>query len=267
METPNNLPVEQSSEGSDRTKKLKSSLDDCLAVRRVLEKELALALEASDIADAEMQHFIYAVGHDLRTPLRSISSYAKLLQRQFADDQETSELTGFILDGAAEMNTLIEDLLRYSRTGGTPRRTTINLHAIVQFALMNLQPQINETSAEIKLGELPELAVDESQCVQLFQQLIGNALKFRGAEVPKIEVAAEEQADGFVVSVRDNGPGIEPQYHETVFIPFKRLPGREVPGTGLGLSICQKIVRAHGGKIWVESDGAHGSTFKFTVPF
>jgi light-regulated signal transduction histidine kinase (bacteriophytochrome) len=266
MDTPNNLPVEQS-DGLDRSKKLKSSLEECLAVRRVLEKELALALETADMADAEMQHFIYAVGHDLRTPLRSISSYAKLLQRQFAEDKETSELTGFILDGAAEMNTLIEDLLKYSRTGGTPRRTTINLNAIVQFALMNLQTQIKETNAQIKLGELPELAVDESQCVQLFQQLIGNAIKFRGAAVPKVEVTAEEQADGFVISVRDNGPGIESQYHETVFIPFKRLHGREVPGTGLGLSICQKIVRAHGGKIWVESDGANGSTFKFTMPF
>lgn len=254
-------------DGLRRNEQLERSLNDCLAVRKVLENELALAVEAADHAAKEMQHFIYAVGHDLRTPLRGISSYAQLLQRQYAQDQETSELTGFILDGANEMNVLIEDLLKYSRTGGPPKRTTINLTAIVQFALMNLQAQIKEARAEIKLENLPELAVDESQYVQLFQQLIGNALKFRGAEPPRIEVTAEEQSDGFVGAVKDNGPGIDPKYHETVFIPFKRLHGREVPGTGLGLAICQKIVRAHGGIMWVESDGQHGSTFKFTIPF
>ncbi len=213
-----------------------------------------------------MQHFIYAVGHDLRTPLRSIASYAKLLERQYANNPETSELTGFIAAGVAEMNTLIEDLLKYSRIGSSPRRTTVNLGAIVQFALMNLQAQIRETAAEINVGDLPELAVDESQFTQLFQQIIGNALKFRGVAPPKVEITAEERPEDCVVSVHDNGPGIDPKYQETVFAPFKRLCGREVPGTGLGLAICKKIVRAHDGKIWVESDGQHGSTFKFTVP-
>ena len=267
MDTRRNLPGEPAANSADRSEQLATSLADCLSVRRVLERELALALETADLAAEEMQHFIYAVGHDLRTPLRSISSYAKLLQRQFAEDKETSELTGFILDGAAEMNKLIEDLLKYSRTGGPPRRTSIKLDAIVQFALMHLQSEIKESRAEIKLNQLPELAVDESQYVQVFQQLIGNALKFRAAAAPRIEVSAEEQDDGFVISVADNGPGIEPKYQQTVFVPFKRLHGREIPGTGLGLSICQKIVRAHGGRMWVESDGQHGSVFKFTAPF
>jgi len=100
----------------------------------------------------------------------------------------------------------------------------------------------------------------------MFQQIIGNALKFRGAEAPRIEVTAQEEPEQVVVSVHDNGPGVEPKYHEAVFTPFKRLHGREVPGTGLGLAMCRKIVHAHGGKIWVESDGQHGSTFKFTIP-
>lgn len=231
-----------------------------------LAKELERALETTQLAAQEMQHFIYAVGHDLRAPLRSVSAYAKLLQRQYEHDRETRELTGFILQGANEMNTLIEDLLRYSRTGNPPRRTMVNLGAVVRFALMNLQPQIQETGAEIGIGELPEAAIDESQFVQLFQQIIGNALKFRSAEPPRIEVRADEQPEQVVISVHDNGPGIEPKYQEAVFVPFKRLHGREIPGTGLGLALSQKIVRAHGGKVWVESDGQRGSTFKFTIP-
>jgi light-regulated signal transduction histidine kinase (bacteriophytochrome) len=249
-----------------QNEELKRALEDCTSARQNAERELARTLEVAQSAAEEMQHFIYAVSHDLRTPLRSVSGYAKLLQRQYAANQETSELTAFIVDGAAEMNTLIEGLLTYSRTGNSPRRTTVNLGAIVQFALMNLQAQIREAGAEIKMGELPELAIDESQFIQLFQQIIGNALKFRSAESPKVEVTAEEQPDQYVVAVRDNGPGIDPKYQETVFAPFKRLHGREVPGTGLGLAICKKIVRAHGGKIWVESDGTYGSTLKFTVP-
>lgn len=254
------------SNASRENQDLKKALEDCSSARQRLERELTRAQEMAQSAAEEMQHFIYAVGHDLRTPLRSVSGYAKLLERQYADNAETSELTGFITQGAAEMNTLIEDLLKYSRTGNSPRLTTVNLRAIVQFALMNLQPQIREAGAQIEIGELPELSVDESQIMQLFQQIIGNAIKFRGAEALKIEITAEEQPEQFLFSVHDNGPGIDPKYQETVFVPFRRLHGREVPGSGLGLALSKKIVRAHGGKIWVESDGQHGSTFKFTLP-
>lgn len=261
-----NSPGEQQNQ-LEHNRELRNALEECARERERLERELVRANEVAQSAAEEMQHFIYAVGHDLRTPLRSITSYAKLLERQYADNPETSELTGFIAAGAAEMNTLIEDLLKYSRSGSSPRRTTVNVGAIVQFALMNLQPRIRETGAEIIVGELPELAVDESQFTELFQQMIGNALKFCRAEAPKIEITAEEGAEDYVFAVQDNGPGIDPKYHETVFAPFKRLCGREVPGTGLGLAICKKIVKAHDGKIWVESDGQHGATFRFTVPF
>lgn len=267
MEASSNSPDQQLADAVRQNEELKKALEECSTVQQRLERELELTVEKAQSAAEDMQHFIYAVSHDLRTPLRSVASYAKLLQRQYTDNQETSELTAFIVDGAAEMNTLIEDLLKYSRTGSSPRRTTVNLGAVVRFSLMNLQPQIRETGAAITVGELPELSVDESQCMQLFQQIIANALKFRGAETPKIEVTAEEQGDHCVFSISDNGPGIEPKYHETVFVPFKRLHSKEVPGTGLGLAICTKIVKAHGGKIWVESDGQRGSTFKFTLPF
>jgi len=267
MDDSQNPPVQQLAAALHQNDELKKALEECSSARQKAESQLARTVQAAESAAEEMQHLIYAVSHDLRTPLRTIASYAKLLERQHAEDKDTSELTALIVDGASEMNTLIEDLLKYSRTGNAPRRTTLNLSAIVQFALMNLQPQIGEAGAQIKIGDLPELAVDESQFMQLFQQIIGNALKFRGAESPALEVTAQTEPDGYVISVRDNGPGIDPKYHESVFAPFKRLHGREVPGTGLGLPICRKIVGAHGGKIWVESDGRRGSTFKFTVPF
>jgi signal transduction histidine kinase len=166
------------------------------------------------------------------------------------------------------MNTLIEDLLKYSRAGNSPRRTNVSLNSVVQWAVMNVQPTLRQTGGEIVFGDLPELNIDDSQFVQLFEQLFTNALNFRGEAEPHVTVTAEEGEDGYIVSVRDNGIGIDPQYLETVFMPFKRLQGKDVPGHGLGLSVCRKIVRAHGGRIWAESKGkGQGSTFRFTVPF
>jgi signal transduction histidine kinase len=236
---------------------------DAAELKRQLEKSAA-ELKA---INEEMQHFVYAVSHDLRAPLRGIFSYAQLLQRQPAQADQSKELTAFILESANEMNTLVEDLLKYSRAGGSPRLTTHKLDALVQWAWMNLQTQVQGTNAEMTHGDLPEVNVDESQFVQLFQQLFSNALKFSAEAPPRIHVAAEERAGDYLISVQDNGPGIEPKYHEIVFTPLKRLHPKTIPGTGLGLAICRKIVRAHGGQIWVESDGQNGSVFKFTLPF
>jgi signal transduction histidine kinase len=229
-------------------------------------REAERTLAEAQAATEEMEHVIYAVSHDFRQPLRTMSSYAQLLQRQYTLDDDSKEMTAFIINGANEISTLIEDVLKYARVKTSPERTIVNLSAIVQWAAANLQGKIRDSGAQVTCGDLPELAINESQFVQLFEQLFTNALKFRSTDPPKIEVTAEEDTDGYLVSVRDNGIGIEPKYHETVFAPFKRLHGREVPGTGLGLAICRKIVRAHGGKIWVESDGQHGSAFRFTVP-
>ena len=216
--------------------------------------------------NAELQHLIYAAAHDLKQPLRTISNYAQLLQRQYRGDHNASELTSFIVGAVNEMTKLIEDLLKYSRLGNSPRRTQVNLNAIVQWALVTLQKRIGETDAQIRCGDLPEVAIDESQFVQVFQQLFSNALNFRGSGPPVIEVTAEEQEDVCLISVRDNGQGIDSRFHEQIFEPFKRLHGKEVPGSGLGLALCRKVVQAHGGKIWVESDGTHGSVFKISVP-
>ena len=247
--------------------RLRQALANCAAARETAERELTRNAAASESATEEMQHFIYAVSHDLRQPLRTILSFAQLLGRHPAADKETRELTASIVEGASDMNTLIEDLLRYSRINNSPIRTTVGLNSVVQWAWLNLQSLARETGAQLMAGDLPELAIEESQFVQLFQELFTNSLRFRTAEPPTIEVSAEEEGDGYTISVRDNGRGIDPKYHETVFAPLKRLHGREVPGTGLGLAICRKIVRAHGGRIWVESDGQHGAAFRFTVPF
>lgn len=235
-------------------------------LQRQLREREAECAEAHGAAD-DMEHLIYAISHDFRTPLRTIASYAQLLERQCAPTNECRENVAFIVKGVEEMRILIEDVLKYSRIKISSERHTMPLTPVVQWAALNLQNTVKNTGAQITFGELPEVSINESQFVQLFEQLFSNALKFRSAEAPKIEVSSEEGSDGYVISVRDNGIGVDPKYHETVFAPFKRLHGKEVPGTGLGLAICRKIVRAHGGKMWVESDGAHGATFRLTIPF
>ena len=212
------------------------------------------------------KQLIYAAAHDLRQPLRTMTAYTQMLQRQCAQDPEASELTAFIVSAANEINTLIDDLLTYSRIEGSPARKMIALDSVVQWAIVSLDKLIRACDARITYSGLPELPIEESQFVQLFQRLFSNALRFRSNEAPQIHVSAEEESEAYIVSVRDNGQGIDGRYHQQIFQPFKRLHGSETPGSGLGLAICRKIVEAHGGKIWVESDGAHGSVFKFTVP-
>jgi len=166
------------------------------------------------------------------------------------------------------MNTLIHDLLLFSRVGASEklRRTPVMLGNALQFALLNLDRSIKEENAVVTQDELPEAIADETQLVQLFQNLISNSLKYRGEQPPLIHVSCEEIEDEWLITVRDNGIGIDPQYHQQIFGVFKRLHGRSIPGTGIGLAICRKIVENHGGRIWVESDGKTGSAFRFTLP-
>jgi|SRR5579875_708698 len=239
-------------------------------LREKLEQSLGAqkaAQAAADRAVKELQDFVYATSHDLQEPLRTLSAYAQLLQRKYAEDAEASELTGFIVHGAKQVTSLVQALLAYSRAGNSPRRSTVKLEVIIQSALYKLQEQIRASGAKVVCGELPEMLVDQTQLTQVLEQLIGNAIAYRSAEPPLIEIGAEEGEDGYKVSVRDNGKGIEPRFHEQIFLPFKRLHGKEVAGAGLGLAVCRKIIAAHSGTIWVESDGAHGSAFQFTIPF
>lgn len=229
---------------------------------RNMQEQIANVRAAVD----EVEHVVYALSHDFRTPLRTMASYAQLLERQCPLDEEAREMTSFIIKGVNDMKVLIEDVLKYSRIKNSPALLAVPLATIVQWASLALQAQVREAGAEIIAVDLPEVVINESQFVQLFEQLFSNALKFRSSDPLKIEVTAEETEDGHVISVKDNGIGVAPAYHEMVFAPFRRLQGKEVSGTGLGLAICRKIVRAHGGRIWVESDGTHGSAFRFTVP-
>lgn len=237
--------------------------------RENLEEQLAEANQKLKDLQQEMEQLAYAVAHDFREPLRGISTHAQLLLRQRGDDPESAELTGYITESVERLNSLVTDVSTYSKSGAIPKRTTMPLSIVVQWALLQLQKQISETGAQVITGDLPEVAMDEAQLVQLFKHLIENAIKFRSSQPPLIEITAEEGAEGYIVSVRDNGIGIplEHKNHERIFQLFKRLHGKEVPGTGVGLPICRRIVRAHGGAIWVESDGVSGSIFKFTLPF
>jgi signal transduction histidine kinase len=164
------------------------------------------------------------------------------------------------------MNGLIRDLLSFSRLNAGPRMSVVSLSAVARSASFFLQAEQQKAGAAIMIDELPEVSGDENQLNRLFVELFANALKFRTERPPRIHVSGAEVGEEVVISVSDNGQGIDPNYREQVFGVFKRLHSRDVPGNGIGLALCRKIVRAHGGRIWVESDGASGSTFRFALP-
>ncbi len=256
----------QLAEAQGQVEELRISLDKCQHARQITEREAEINAEKAQSAIEEMQHFLYAVNHDLRQPLRSILTNAQLLERKRSQDSELKEYTSPIIEGAGEINTLIESLVNFSRVGTTQRRSLIRLDIVLQLALLKVQKLVKESQAQITYRDLPEAEVDESQFAQVFEHLLSNSIKYRGGEPPRIEVSSQKDTDSYKISVRDNGVGVKPDYYQAIFAPFKRLHGKDIPGVGLGLSICKKIVSAHGGKIWVESDGQSGSTFHFTVP-
>jgi light-regulated signal transduction histidine kinase (bacteriophytochrome) len=172
-----------------------------------------------------------------------------------------------VVDGAARMKQLIEDLLAYSRVGTKGKEfRSIELDSAFKRAVGNLRAAIEESGASVSADPLPRLSGDDGQLAQLFQNLIGNALKFRGANTPRVHVSCSDQAKQYEIIVADNGIGIEPQYYERIFMVFQRLHTKEYPGTGIGLAICKKVVERHGGAIWVTSRPGEGSQFHFTLP-
>ncbi len=232
------------------------------------QKQLIDALAASN---AELQQFAYVASHDLQEPLRMVASYVQLLEKRYGKmlDSDARDYIWFAADGASRMQTLINDLLEFSRveTQGKPF-LPVDTNHILKTALANLEAAISDNGARVTSDPLPDVYADASQLTQVFQNLISNSLKFHKKEIPpRIHVSAQQTAGEWLFSVADNGLGIDSRYSEHVFTIFKRLHGREeYPGTGIGLSICKRIVERHGGRIWFESTPGNGSTFFFTMP-
>jgi len=234
------------------------------------EEELAQRAEELARSNADLEQFAYVASHDLQEPLRMVASYTQLLARRYKGrlDADADDFIGFAVDGATRMQRLILDLLSYSRltTHGKDLQLTDSAEACGQ-AIADLRAVIAESGAVVTTGSLPCVRADATQLAQLFQNLIGNAIKYRNARSPEVHVAARSHGDDCVFSVQDNGIGIEPQYFDRIFQMFQRLHTREhYSGTGIGLALCRKIVERHGGRIWVESVPGQGSTVLFSLP-
>jgi PAS domain S-box-containing protein len=242
---------------------------DITARKRAEEK---LKLTVADLArsNRDLEQFAYVASHDLQEPLRMVSSYTQLLARRYEGklDVTANKYIAYAVDGANRMQRLIEDLLAYSRVGARATGfAPADCAAVLEQALANLKAAIEANGASITHDPLPTVVHDRLLLVQLFQNLIGNAIKFHVEAPPRIHVSAEQKGDEWVFAVRDNGIGIDPQYAERIFTIFQRLhTNEEYAGTGIGLAICKKIVERRGGRIWVESQPGTGSTFYFTVP-
>jgi PAS domain S-box-containing protein len=227
------------------------------------------AEEALQNTNTELQHFAYALAHDLREPLRMVVNFTELLAQEYRGKLglEADRYIGYSVEGARRMDALMKDLLAYWETTALDHsETATDCNVALEKALRNLEAAIMESGAAITFDPLPTVLAEEAMLIQLFQNLIANSIKYRGEEPARIHVSAENAGTTWLFSVRDNGIGIDPQHFERIFGILKRLHGRDIPGTGIGLALCKKIVERGGGKIWVESEVGRGATFKFTIP-
>lgn len=246
-----------------RLRKAERALSAANARLQTLNKELSRSNE-------DLQHFAFAASHDLQEPLRTVSSFVTLLERTAAPKLNHAEqqYLKFVADGARRMHALIDDLLAFSQVGQRPvSLTPVDLNKLLPKVLSNLYEGITGSGAEITVHPLPEVAGDAAQLGQVFQNLIGNAIKYAKPDVkPAIDIRAEREDHDWILRVSDNGIGIESEYLQQIFAPFKRLHGQEISGTGIGLAICRRVIESHGGRIWAESAVGEGSNFYFTLP-
>jgi light-regulated signal transduction histidine kinase (bacteriophytochrome) len=253
------------------------SLDKLIMLVNFVLEAARRAIEESNERNAllaerntELEQFAYVASHDLQEPLRMVSSFLQLLQRRYSGqlDERADEYINYAVDGSKRMQTLIRDLLAYSRVGSQEQTfEAIPLSEVIETVLQTLQVSVAETGARIEYGVLPTVLGDRGQLEQLFQNLIANALKFRGDDPPRVGIEARPVDAMWQVWVEDNGIGIAEAHRERIFQIFQRLHNRdEFEGTGIGLAVCKKIVERHGGRIWAESPEAGGTRFVFTLP-
>ncbi len=222
--------------------------------------------EALERSNRDLTQFAYVVSHDLQAPLRAVALYTELLMQRTPPSPETAPFSQFIQQGVEQMQILIRDVLRFAQFSDVkPASKPVNMEEVVEHALKNQQGWIEKERAVVTHDPLPTIPGEETHFLQIFQNLIGNALKYRSADPPRIHISATQEGGRWRFSVTDNGIGIPAEYQGQIFEPFKRLHGAENPGTGVGLAICKRIVEALGGKMWVESEPGRGSTFYFTL--
>ncbi|MGH9388560.1 MAG: sensor histidine kinase, partial [Vicinamibacteria bacterium] len=238
--------------------------------RKHAEKILRERAEELARSNEDLERYAYVASHDLQEPLRMVSSFVQLLEKKYAEqlDEPAQQYIASAVQGAKRMHRLIKDLLAYSRAGRPGRPfEPVSCQEAVRAALSTLEMAVREGGAEVTVDRLPVVQGDRAQLEQLFQNLIGNAVKFHGENPPRVRIAARVDGADWLLSVSDNGIGIEAEYTDKIFAMFRRLHGgSDYPGTGIGLAICKRIVQRHGGRIWVESKPGEGSIFYFTIP-
>jgi nitrogen-specific signal transduction histidine kinase len=222
-------------------------------------------------SNQDLERFAFAASHDLQEPLRAITVYAELLEKKYSreHDEDFAMFVGNIVQGATRMGTLLGDLLAYAEIGATSDDSgeAVDLNLVIEKVRQNLQMSIEENGASVVSTELPVLsAAHEFHFLQLFQNLVSNAIKYRSELKPLIQVSVRDVAGKLEFAVADNGLGVAPEYHQKIFQAFQRLHDNKSPGTGIGLAICQRVVERYGGRIWVDSEIGHGATFRFTLP-
>ncbi|MGW5705122.1 sensor histidine kinase [Amycolatopsis japonica] len=261
-------------------KEMRELASDVESLRSRILDEVALLERAQELivtrtrelerSNSDLEQFAYVASHDLQEPLRKVASFCQLLQKRYQGklDERGDQYIGFAVDGAKRMQALINDLLAFSRVGRRPGESVLlESGDLLDAALGNLEDAVAESGARVTHGELPAVRGEKSLLTAVFQNLVGNAIKFRGEEPPEIEISAERDGEDWRFSVTDNGIGISDEYAERIFVIFQRLHGRgEYPGTGIGLALCRKIVEHHGGRIWLDTSVPSGTRFCFTLP-
>ena len=248
-------------------RELNTTLEQRVAERT---QELLQSNEALRQSNDDLNQFAYAASHDLQEPLRMVALYSQLLHRRYAGqlDAEADQFISYVVGGAKRMELLLKDLLTYSQTSSSSEgpASPVDCSSVIQKVLLNLQASIEQNGAAITYDRLPTVQAHEIRVMQLLQNVVGNAIKYRSEAPPRIHISAERRETDWLFSVADNGMGIEPEFAHQIFGIFKRLHGQNYPGTGIGLAICQRIVDRYGGRIWVESKVGDGSRFFFTLP-